>query len=170
MAGAGRLHGSNGRRHAPKRLPRRLDKVTAISQGSPQSGLNVSQMRGARQSRTPRSIQRRRAAQQMRRSGEFLIALVLLLITAPLLLCIALAIKWESAGPVFQSRERIGQDGRRFSMLSFRSNAYDPGQQRFRGETTRIGHFLQSTRMDALPQLFNVLRGEMSLAEMTLLD
>ena len=106
----------------------------------------------------------------MRRSGKFLIALVLLLISAPLLLCIALAIKWESAGPVFQSRERIGQDGRRFRMLSFRSNAYDPGQRRFRGETTRIGHFLQSTRMDALPQLFNVLRGEMSLAEMTLLD
>ena len=106
----------------------------------------------------------------MQRLGEFLMALVLLLISAPLLLCIALAIKCESAGPVFQSRERIGQDGRRFSMLSFRRNAYDPGQQRFRGETTRVGYFLHNTRLEALPQFINVLRGEMSLAEMTLFD
>src|SRR6476620_10199385 len=154
----------NGFLDLGSRLPHRSNKVTAISQGSPQPGLNLPQMRGARQSRTHRSIQRRRAAQQMWRLGEFLIALVLLLISAPLLLCIALAIKWESPGPIFQSRERIGQDGRRFTMLSFRRNAYDPGQQRFRGERTRIGHFLQRTRMDTLPQLFNVLRGEMSLA------
>jgi Bacterial sugar transferase len=160
----------NGFLDLGSRLPHRSNKVTAISQGSPQPGLNLPQMRGARQSRTPRSIQRRRAAQQMRHSGEFLIALVLLLISAPLLLCIALAIKWDSPGPIFERRQRTRPDGRRFSMLSFRRNAYDPGQQRFRGETTRIGNFLKNTRMDALPQLFNVLRGEMSLAEMTLFD
>ena len=106
----------------------------------------------------------------MRRSGEFLIALVLLLISAPLMLLIALTIKWESPGPIFGRRHRTRPDGSRFAMFSFRTTLHQPGQQRFRGETTRIGHFLQSTRMDALPQLFNVLRGEMSLAEMTLFD
>ena len=106
----------------------------------------------------------------MWRLGEFLIALVLLLISAPLMLLIALAIKWESRGPIFQSRERIGQDGRRFSMRSFRTRISDLGQRRFRGETTRIGDFLQSTRMDGLPQVINALRGEMSLAEMILFD
>lgn len=115
-------------------------------------------------------IQRRHTAKQMRRSGEFLIALIVLIVTAPLLLCIALAIKWESQGPIFQTRERIGQDGRRFRMVSFRRNTYDPGQQRFRWETTRIGKFLHNTRIEALPQLVNVLRGEMSLADLTLFD
>ena len=159
-----------GRRHAPKRLPRRRDKVTAISQGSPQPGLNLPQMRGARQPPTHRSIQRRRAAQQMWRLGEFLIALVLLLISAPLMLLIALAIRSESPGPVFQRRERIRHNGRRFTMLSFRTKIYDPGQLRFRWETTRVGYFLHNTRLEALPQFINVLRGEMSLAEMTLFD
>jgi lipopolysaccharide/colanic/teichoic acid biosynthesis glycosyltransferase len=106
----------------------------------------------------------------MRRSGEFLIALVLLLISAPLMLLIALAIRSESPGPVFQRRERIRHNGRRFTMLSFRTKIYDPGQLRFRWETTRVGYFLHNTRLEALPQFINVLRGEMSLAEMTLFD
>ena len=151
-------------------MSHRGDKVTAISQGSPQPALNLPQMRGARQSPTHRSIQRRRAAQQMWRLGEFLIALVLLLISAPLMLLIALAIRSESPGPVFQRRERIRHNGRRFTMLSFRTKIYDPGQLRFRWETTRVGYFLHNTRLEALPQFINVLRGEMSLAEMTLFD
>jgi lipopolysaccharide/colanic/teichoic acid biosynthesis glycosyltransferase len=106
----------------------------------------------------------------MRHSGEFVMALALLLISAPLMLLIALAIRWESSGPIFQLRERVGHDGRRFTMLSFRTNIYDPGQQRFRREPTRIGYFLHNTRIEALPQLMNVLRGEMALTEMTLFD
>ena len=106
----------------------------------------------------------------MRRSGEFLIALVLLLISAPLMLLIALTIKWESPGPIFGRRQRTRPDGSRFAMFSFRTTLHQPGQLRSLWQTTRIGHFLQSTRIDALPQLFNVLRGEMSLAEMTLFD
>jgi lipopolysaccharide/colanic/teichoic acid biosynthesis glycosyltransferase len=127
-------------------------------------------MRGKRQSRPYGIIQRRHTAKQMRRSGEVLIALIVLIITAPLMLGIALAIKWENPGPVFQTRERIRQDGRRFRMLNLRTKAYDPGQQRFRWETTRIGNFLHNTRIEALPQFINVLRGEMSLADLTLFD
>jgi O-antigen biosynthesis protein WbqP len=106
----------------------------------------------------------------MRRSGEFLVALILLLLSAALMLLIALVIRWEGPGPVFQTRQRIGRDGRRFAMLSFRTQTYDPGQQRFRWETTRVGHFLHHTRFEALPQLINVLRGEMSFPDMTLFD
>ena len=106
----------------------------------------------------------------MRRLGEFFISLVLLLLTAPLILLIASAIRCESPGPIFQPRERIRHDGRRFTMLSFRTNAYDPGQLRFRWEKTRIGYFLYNTRLEALPQLINVLRGEMSFADLTLFD
>jgi lipopolysaccharide/colanic/teichoic acid biosynthesis glycosyltransferase len=113
---------------------------------------------------------RRDAAKQMRRSGEFFVALVLLLISAPLMLLIALAIRWESPGPVFQTRQRIGHDGQHFVMLSFRTKKYHPGQQRFRWETTRVGSFLHHTRIEALPQLINVLRGEMFFADMTLFD
>ena len=98
-------------------------------------------MRRKRQSRAYGIIQRRHTAKQMRRSGEFLIALIVLLITAPLMLGIALAIKWESQGKVFQTRERIGEDGRRFRMLSFRRNKYDAGQ-RFPGG--RCGGFNQA--------------------------
>jgi lipopolysaccharide/colanic/teichoic acid biosynthesis glycosyltransferase len=57
-----------------------------------------------------------------------------------------------------------------FSRCSASKKIYDPEQLRFRWETTRVGYFLHNTRLEALPQFINVLRGEMSLAEMTLFD
>jgi lipopolysaccharide/colanic/teichoic acid biosynthesis glycosyltransferase len=109
------------------------------------------------------------AAGQMRRSGEFLMACILLAITLPLMFIVALAIRWESAGPVFERRERIGANGRRFQMLSFRTTTQRPGQLGS-WQTTQVGQFLQSTRIEALPQLLNVLRGEMSLIDTSLFD
>jgi putative colanic acid biosynthesis UDP-glucose lipid carrier transferase len=72
--------------------------------------------------------------------------------------------------PRFDRRERVGPDGRPFQMLSFRTMAQKPGPVRSTWQPTTVGHILQSTRINALPQLFNVLRGEMSLMDTTLFD
>lgn len=103
-----------------------------------------------------------------------------LLLTAPVLLLIALAIKLDSKGPVLFSQERIGQDGNRFRILKFRSmvcnaeklmtrllreNEADGPLFKLRNDprVTRVGRFLRRFSLDELPQLWNVLRGEMSL-------
>jgi exopolysaccharide biosynthesis polyprenyl glycosylphosphotransferase len=117
-----------------------------------------------------------------------------LIVLSPLLGVIALAIKWDSRGPVFYRQERVGRDGKPFRLLKFRSmhldqcrgEAYggqtaeeefqrlmsDPGRQRefeltfkLHGDprVTRVGRILRGTSLDEIPQLFNVLRGHMSL-------
>jgi len=96
------------------------------------------------------------------------------------MLLIALLIKLESPGPVFFLQERIGEQGRRFKMIKFRS-MYQDAEQRWQEvakrdaqgklihkveddpRVTRIGRRLRRTSLDELPQLINVLRGEMSL-------
>ncbi|MFQ5830759.1 MAG: undecaprenyl-phosphate glucose phosphotransferase, partial [Candidatus Methylomirabilia bacterium] len=91
-------------------------------------------------------------------------------LTAPLMLLIALAIRLTSGAPVLFRQERMGLDGQRFSMLKFRTMAADaeadtgpvwaqPGDLR----RTRPGAFLRAWSLDELPQLWNVLKGEMSL-------
>ncbi len=104
----------------------------------------------------------------------------LLVLLSPLMLMIALLIRIESPGPVFFRQERIGEHGRRFRMLKFRS-MYQDAEQRWLEvarrdadgrlvhktnddpRVTRIGRKLRRTSLDELPQLINVLRGEMSL-------
>jgi exopolysaccharide biosynthesis polyprenyl glycosylphosphotransferase len=94
---------------------------------------------------------------------------VLLVLLSPLLLLTAIAIKLESPGPVFYVQERMGLDARPFMMIKFRSMRAD-AEQKGPGWTTpndprrtRIGAFLRSISVDELPQLINVLLGEMSL-------
>ena len=106
----------------------------------------------------------------MGRRGDLASAGALLALTLPLLIAISLVIKWDSPGPVLERRERIGQHGRRFRMLSFRTTVHKPGQSRAAQQTTRVGHFLRNTRIDALPQLINVLRREMGMGETSLFD
>ena len=127
-------------------------------------------MRNAGRLRLSQRLQELAAASLMKHSGEFLIACVLLVLALPLMLIVALTVKWESPGPVFDRRERVGPDGRSFQMLSFRTMAQKPGPLRSTWQPTEIGDFLRSTRINALPQLFNVLRGEMSLFEIALFD
>ena len=102
-------------------------------------------------------------------------SLLLLLMLSPLLIAIAIAIKLDSPGPVFFVQTRIGQHGRRIRVIRFRSVdirselwqltlahapvEVDPGSPGL----TRVGRSLLRTRLDRLPQLFNVLRREMSL-------
>jgi lipopolysaccharide/colanic/teichoic acid biosynthesis glycosyltransferase len=91
------------------------------------------------------------------------LAFLILLIIGPLLMFVALAIRWESPGPALERRLSITRDGRRFRELNFRVTEYDGT---WPGIITRVGWFLLYTRIASLPQLINVLRGEMTLIEM----
>lgn len=101
---------------------------------------------------------------------DFVLASLILLLIAPLLLVIALAIKLDSPGPVIFRQARKGWSGKTFHIWKFRSMfVHQPDaetvQQATRNDprVTRVGAFLRKTSLDELPQVFNVLKGEMSL-------
>jgi exopolysaccharide biosynthesis polyprenyl glycosylphosphotransferase len=105
-----------------------------------------------------------------RRGVDIALSVLLLLFTLPLMLLVAFLIRIDSAGPVFYRQERVGLGGRPFRLIKFRSMRTDAEAQsgpQWAGPTdprvTRIGGFLRLTRIDELPQLWNVLRGEMSV-------
>ena len=100
---------------------------------------------------------------------EPFLALVLLILLLPIFIVIALWIKLDSKGPVFFKQQRIGQHFSRFNVYKFRSMRQDtpnnvPTHQMVQASTyiTRSGRFLRKTSLDELPQLINILRGEMS--------
>ena len=105
----------------------------------------------------------------VKRSLDVAVVLVGLLILTPLMAAIAVLIKLDSPGPVLHRGERVGLDGAHFGMLKFRSmvaGAAQMGPSITRGgdpRVTRIGRFLRRTKLDELPNLINVLKGEMSL-------
>src|SRR4051794_23320190 len=82
----------------------------------------------------------------------------------PVLLLVALAIRLESHGPVFERHSRVNRAGRRFEALNFRVAEQDQSRTWAR-KVTRVGSFLLHTRIVSLPQILNVLRGEISLIE-----
>ncbi|MBZ8140249.1 sugar transferase [Rubrivivax gelatinosus] len=94
-------------------------------------------------------------------------AAVALLLLAPLLLLVALAVRLDSPGPVFFRQERVGRGGVPFRIHKFRTmRAGAPGLQITVGEDpriTRVGRWLRRTRIDELPQFIDVLQGTMSL-------
>jgi sugar transferase (PEP-CTERM system associated) len=104
----------------------------------------------------------------LKRLFDLLVSSVVLLVTAPLLLAGMVAIRWEGAGSVFYRQERVTQDGRLFWILKLRTmemNAEAKGAVWAAPKDTRItktGAFLRRARIDELPQLVNILRGEMS--------
>ena len=107
------------------------------------------------------------AKDQMRRLTDLVIAGVVLVVTSPLMLFVALAIRREGPGSIFERQTCIGRGGRRFQMLKFRTMVPDPEHTKpvWARKTTQIGEFLRYSRIERLPQLFNVLRGEMSLVD-----
>jgi lipopolysaccharide/colanic/teichoic acid biosynthesis glycosyltransferase len=107
------------------------------------------------------------ALDQMRRLADLLIAGVLILVTSPLMVLVALAINWEGPGPILERETCIARGGRRFEMLKFRTMLPDPEHTMpvWARKTTQVGEFLRYTRIECLPQLINVLRGEMSILD-----
>ena len=111
---------------------------------------------------------------------DVVVCLVLLTVVVPAIAACALAIALDSAGPIFFTQQRTGRDGRRFRMLKLRTMVADAEERKaalahlnvlpppdFKipddPRITRVGRFLRATSLDELPQLFNVLRGDMSL-------
>jgi len=101
---------------------------------------------------------------------DLVIASVALMIAAPFILFATIAIMIESGRPIFFTQERVGFNGRVFKVLKFRSMRNDAESKtgpvwakRNDNRTTKLGSFLRRTSIDELPQLFNVLRGEMSV-------
>lgn len=105
----------------------------------------------------------------LRRSLDVVVALLGLLLLAPLLGLLALAVRLDSPGPALFRQVRVGRDGRPFRILKFRSMvaAQGPSVSQVSGRedprVTRVGRLLRVTKLDELPQLWNVLRGEMTL-------
>jgi len=104
-----------------------------------------------------------------KRALDLVISILGLLLLSPLLLVLALWIKLDSRGPVLYRGKRVGKDGRSFLMYKFRTMVMGAEKRgpavTYRGDPriTPAGRFLRKTKLDELPQLLNVLRGEMSL-------
>jgi exopolysaccharide biosynthesis polyprenyl glycosylphosphotransferase len=105
----------------------------------------------------------------MKRAFDFSLALagVVILIVIPVLPVLALGVKLSSSGPIFFRQKRVGRDGKHFSMLKFRSMAAGTETVAFTAKNdprvTKFGSFIRKTSLDELPQIFNVLLGNMSL-------
>jgi len=106
----------------------------------------------------------------LRRAVDVMLVAPAVVLISPLLMSIALAVRLTSRGPVLYRQERVGLHGRTFDVLKFRSMYVDSEDRTgpvwaksAENRTTPVGRFLRRTSLDELPQLFNVLRGEMAL-------
>jgi lipopolysaccharide/colanic/teichoic acid biosynthesis glycosyltransferase len=121
-----------------------------------------------------------RSSRLLKRAFDIVATSVGLVVIGPLIAAIALAIRIDSKGPIFFRQVRVGRDGEHFRIFKFRSMVADADAQKealrslneagdglFKiaddPRVTRVGGFLRRTSLDELPQVFNVLRGEMSL-------
>ncbi|WIV12081.1 sugar transferase [Proteiniborus sp. MB09-C3] len=96
---------------------------------------------------------------------DFIFALILLIVTSPIMIIAAMAVKLESNGPILFTQKRPGKHGRIFRIYKFRTmrtETYDSRALNDIERITKVGSFLRRTSIDELPQLFNILRGEMS--------
>jgi lipopolysaccharide/colanic/teichoic acid biosynthesis glycosyltransferase len=103
----------------------------------------------------------------IKRIFDFIFSLLGLLVLIPVLLVIALLIKWKMPGPVFFIQTRVGQNARLFNMVKFRSMKvlHDGSTVSVKGESriTPLGAKLRKYKLDELPELWNVLKGDMSI-------
>lgn len=159
------------RRHAWALLLKAYDLTGEIQldQGSPLGAIGISRYHGSDTAVVAvgaMSLSNR----VMKRAMDLLLAGATTIVLSPLLLLVALAIKLDSHGPVFFSQVRMGRGNKPFKILKFRSMRVEatdadgrksatPDDER----VTRVGRILRMTSMDELPQIFNVLRGDMSI-------
>jgi len=101
---------------------------------------------------------------------DYVLSAILLLLASPLMLLIAIGVKISSPGPILYRQRRVGWNGQEFTMFKFRSMPVEAEKEtgpvwanKMDKRATRFGSFLRKTSLDELPQLFNVLKGEMSL-------
>ncbi len=125
---------------------------------------------------------RTRGGHAVKRALDITVSLVALILLAPVMLAVAVAVKRSSPGPMFFLQERIGRDGKAFKVIKFRSmrvgtdlevrrdaianRRYQENGFKLAADDpriTRVGRLIRATSLDELPQLINVLRGEMSL-------
>ena len=103
-------------------------------------------------------------------SSDYLISIIAIIITSPIMLITAIAIKLTSRGPIIFKQERIGHNAKPFMMYKFRSmKVQNPNEEKSEWTTkddprkTLVGNFIRKTSIDELPQFFNVLKGDMSV-------
>ncbi|MCR4417433.1 MAG: undecaprenyl-phosphate glucose phosphotransferase [Ignavibacteria bacterium] len=107
---------------------------------------------------------------KIKRLMDIVFSLIILIVTLPITLLVAIAIKLDSEGPVFYKQIRVGKDGKEFKIYKFRSMFKDAEKHtgpvwstKDDPRITRVGKILRKFRLDEIPQFINVLRGEMSL-------
>ncbi len=112
----------------------------------------------------------RKRYRQFRPIVDYGISIIALLIASPVLLVVAIMVKITSSGPVFYRQSRMGLNGRLFNIIKFRTMCADAESQtgpvwakKNDARITFIGKFLRKTHIDELPQLINVLKGDMSI-------
>lgn len=105
----------------------------------------------------------------VRRVLDFTLALIMILLLLPFFVLVALAIRLESPGSIFYSQQRCGKNGKIFPVFKFRSMVQDAEKksgpvwaQKEDPRITKVGRFMRKTRIDELPQLMNIIRGDMS--------
>jgi sugar transferase (PEP-CTERM system associated) len=108
------------------------------------------------------------ATRLAKRAVDIVLAVIVLILAAPFMAIVALAIHFDAPGPILYRQERVGENGRVFTLYKFRSMRVDaehgtPVWARDHDDrVTRVGRFIRLVRLDELPQLWNVLRGDMS--------
>jgi len=114
-------------------------------------------------------FQKSHARRLIKRSADLILSLAMLILCLPVFIITAVLIKIDSKGPVFFSQERVGEKGRGYRVHKFRSMVADAEKQSGPvwaqtddARVTRVGRFIRQWRIDELPQLWNVLKGEMS--------
>jgi lipopolysaccharide/colanic/teichoic acid biosynthesis glycosyltransferase len=123
-----------------------------------------------KQNKTETKNRNNRMERFVKRSTDILVSVPCLVLFSPLFVIISLAIKWEDGLPIIYKQERIGLHGKPFNIYKFRSMKADaekdgPNLLEIEGDTrlTRVGKFIRAHHFDELPQLWNILKGDMSL-------